>query len=207
MLPLTELRLDSWAYKQQPTLSRPAFSHVNNEGVKALVDAICARMLNTRRAWLGLRGGGWLGALVWGLDLVSRGLEMGLGLGLDCRSVLIHILNPTSPLSPPLTLPSPTPPPLPSHPKPPTPALPNPRHPPKPQSPTPPPNPDPPEVTPLKLSLAGATTINHEAVSALLRLPVLTELDIAGCTKITPMDKMRLVAKVKAGREFLRCRR
>jgi hypothetical protein len=65
----------------------------------------------------------------------------------------------------------------------------------------------PPEVTPLKLSLAGATTINHEAVSALLRLPVLTELDIAGCSKVTPMDKMRLVAKVKAGREFMRARR
>ncbi|KAI8469528.1 MAG: hypothetical protein J3K34DRAFT_423502 [Monoraphidium minutum] len=110
MLPLTELRLDSWAYKQQPTLSRPAFSHVTNEGVKALVDAVCARMLASR------------------------------------------------------------------------------------------------EAAPLKLSLAGATTINHEAVSALLRLPVLTELDIAGCAKITPMDKMRLVAKVKAGREFLRAR-
>ncbi|KIY99417.1 hypothetical protein MNEG_8541 [Monoraphidium neglectum] len=107
MLPLTELRLDSWAFKQQPTLSRPAFSHISNEGVKALVDAICARMVHAQ------------------------------------------------------------------------------------------------EAAPLKLSLAGATTINHEAVSALLRLPVLTELDIAGCSKITPMDKMRLVAKVKAGRELL----
>jgi hypothetical protein len=48
MLPLTELRLDSWAFKQQPTLSRPAFSHISNEGVKALVDAICARMVHAQ---------------------------------------------------------------------------------------------------------------------------------------------------------------
>ncbi len=43
MLPLTELRLDSLIYKQQPTLSRAAYSHVDNEGVKALVDSICNR--------------------------------------------------------------------------------------------------------------------------------------------------------------------
>jgi hypothetical protein len=42
-LPLTELRLDSFIYKQQPTLSRSSYSHVDNEGVKALVDAICNR--------------------------------------------------------------------------------------------------------------------------------------------------------------------
>ncbi|GFH11576.1 predicted protein, partial [Haematococcus lacustris] len=31
MLPLTELRLDSFIYKQQPTLSRSSYSHVDNE--------------------------------------------------------------------------------------------------------------------------------------------------------------------------------
>jgi hypothetical protein len=43
MLPLVELRLDSYIYKQQPTLSRSSYSHVDNEGVKALVDSICNR--------------------------------------------------------------------------------------------------------------------------------------------------------------------
>ncbi len=43
MLPLVELRLDSFIYKQQPTLSRSSYSHVDNEGVKALVDSICNR--------------------------------------------------------------------------------------------------------------------------------------------------------------------
>jgi hypothetical protein len=152
MLPLTELRLDSWAFKQQPTLSRPAFSHVTNDGVKALVDAICARMLNSRGESLRC-------CLSWLQDAVAFG-------------------GPTR-----------------------TPTNRN-----RPTNSTTHPPPPPAEATPLKLSLAGATTINHEAVSALLRLPALTELDIAGCTKITPMDKMRLVAKVKAGREFLRSR-
>ncbi len=43
MLPLVELRLDSFIHKQQPTLSRSSYSHVDNEGVKALVDSICNR--------------------------------------------------------------------------------------------------------------------------------------------------------------------
>lgn len=43
MLPLFELRLDSYIHKQQPTLSRSSYSHVDNEGVKALVDSICHR--------------------------------------------------------------------------------------------------------------------------------------------------------------------
>lgn len=47
-------------------------------------------------------------------------------------------------------------------------------------------------------SLCGATALSHDAVSALLRLPILTELDIGGCCKVTAMDKMRLVAKVCA---------
>ena len=36
-------------------------------------------------------------------------------------------------------------------------------------------------------------------MSALLRLPLLSELRIDGCFRINSMDKMRLVAKVKAG--------
>ncbi len=40
---MADLRLDSYAYKQQPTLSRSSYSHVDNEGVKALVDGICHR--------------------------------------------------------------------------------------------------------------------------------------------------------------------
>jgi hypothetical protein len=46
MLPLVELRLDSFIHKQQPTLSRSSYSHVDNEGVKALVDSICNRWCN-----------------------------------------------------------------------------------------------------------------------------------------------------------------
>ena len=51
-------------------------------------------------------------------------------------------------------------------------------------------------MQPLKLSLCGGTALTHDAVSALLRLPILTELDIGGCCRIIAMDKMRLVAKV-----------
>ncbi len=54
-------------------------------------------------------------------------------------------------------------------------------------------------MAPMKLSLCGATALTHDAVSALLRLPILTELDIGGCCRITAMDKMRLVAKVGRG--------
>ena len=39
-------------------------------------------------------------------------------------------------------------------------------------------------------------------MSALLRLPLLSELRIDGCFRINSMDKMRLVAKVKAGASF-----
>ena len=35
--------------------------------------------------------------------------------------------------------------------------------------------------------------LTHDAVSALLRLPVLSGLDITGCGRISSMDKMRLV--------------
>ncbi len=55
---------------------------------------------------------------------------------------------------------------------------------------------------PFKLSLCGATALTHDAVSALLRLPMLSDLKIDGCYRITSMDKMRLVAKVKAGASF-----
>jgi hypothetical protein len=44
MLPLRELALDSHAYRQQPSMPRPQFSHLDNEGVKGLVDSICNRM-------------------------------------------------------------------------------------------------------------------------------------------------------------------
>ena len=58
-------------------------------------------------------------------------------------------------------------------------------------------------MTPFKLSLCGATALKQEAVSALLRLPILTGVDTAGCSKLSPMDRMRLVAKVKAGQGLL----
>ena len=51
---------------------------------------------------------------------------------------------------------------------------------------------------PFQLSLCGATSLTHESVSALLRLPVLTDLRIDGCPKIQALDKMRLIAKVRA---------
>lgn len=41
----------------------------------------------------------------------------------------------------------------------------------------------------MKLSLCGATALTHDAVSALLRLPILTELDIGGCCRITAVSK------------------
>eukprot|EP00878_Enallax_costatus_P031742 GHUV01034759.1.p1 GENE.GHUV01034759.1~~GHUV01034759.1.p1 ORF type:complete len:484 (-),score=175.37 GHUV01034759.1:417-1868(-) len=44
MLPLRELALDSHAYRQQPSMPRPQYSHLDNEGVKGLVDSICQRM-------------------------------------------------------------------------------------------------------------------------------------------------------------------
>jgi len=108
MLNLVELRVDSFMFKQQPTLGRSSYSHLDNDGVKALVDSMCTR-------WYAV------GA----------------------------------------------------------------------------------ELQPLKLSLCGATALTHDAVSALMRLPILTELDIGGCCRIIAMDKMRLVAKVRAGREML----
>ena len=51
-------------------------------------------------------------------------------------------------------------------------------------------------MKPFQLSLCGATSLTHESVSALLRLPVLTDLRIDGCPKIQALDKMRLIAKV-----------
>ena len=53
-----------------------------------------------------------------------------------------------------------------------------------------------PDLQEFKLSLRGATGLAHDAVSTLLRLPVLTELDVSGCPRISAMDRMRLVAKV-----------
>ncbi|CAL5219983.1 g1921 [Coccomyxa viridis] len=108
MLPLTELRLNSYLYSQQPAINRASQSHIDNDGVRALVDAICQRC-SARPGF---------------------------------------------------------------------------------------------QPKPFKLSLCGATALTHDAVSALLRLPMLSDLKIDGCYRITSMDKMRLVAKVKAGASF-----
>lgn len=110
-LSVSELHVDSYLHKQQPNWARAQFSHVDNEGVRALVDMVC--------------------------DKSKRNFD----------------------------------------------------------------------PTPLALSLCGAASLGHEAVSALLRLPILTDLDISGCCKITAIDKMRLIAKVKAGRELVDARR
>ena len=44
LLPLTELRLNSYMYNQQPAINRASQSHLDNEGVRALVDSICHRV-------------------------------------------------------------------------------------------------------------------------------------------------------------------
>jgi hypothetical protein len=165
MLPVADLRLDSYVYKQQPTLSRSSYSHVDNEGVKALVDGICSR-------W-GAHGGGQCSP--------SRKCRPPSG----CPA-----LSPAAPSQ--LQSAHPTPSPL---------QL---AHSPHLRAwlsrpcaeafvPAPAPSSD---MVPMKLSLCGATALTHDAVSALLRLPLLSELDIGGCCRITAMDKMRLVAKV-----------
>ncbi len=56
---------------------------------------------------------------------------------------------------------------------------------------------------PLALSLCGGSALTHEAANALLRLPLLTGLRLDGCTRVLAMDRLRLAAKVKAGREAL----
>ena len=43
MLPLAELRLNSHLYSQQPAINRASQSHIDNDGVRSLVDAICQR--------------------------------------------------------------------------------------------------------------------------------------------------------------------
>lgn len=148
MLPLSELRLDSLIYKQQPTLSRSSYSHshVDNEGVKALVDSICHRWCAVVS---GARGRPRMVCVVRVLPLV-----------LPLPLPLVRARGACSP--PPAPVPPTT------------------------------------DVQPLKLSLCGGTSLTHDAVSALLRLPILTELDIGGCCRIIAMDKMRLVAKVRA---------
>jgi len=57
-----------------------------------------------------------------------------------------------------------------------------------------------------KLSLCGAARISQDAVSALLRLPLLSGLQLDGCHRISSIDKMRLIAKVKVGREMVDAR-
>lgn len=58
------------------------------------------------------------------------------------------------------------------------------------------------ERTPLRLALSGASALTHDAVSSLLRLPALVHLDISGCGRINAMDRMRLLAKIRAGQEL-----
>ena len=48
LLPLRELSLDSHAYRQHPSMPRPQYSHLDNDGVKGLVDSICSRMRTGR---------------------------------------------------------------------------------------------------------------------------------------------------------------
>ena len=48
--------------------------------------------------------------------------------------------------------------------------------------------------------MRGAGALSHEAVSALLRLPVLCDLDITGCSRISSMDRMRLVRRAASCR-------
>lgn len=52
---------------------------------------------------------------------------------------------------------------------------------------------------PLSLSLSGASDLTHDAVSALLRLPALLQVDVSGCSRIGAMDRMRLLSKTRAG--------
>ena len=47
MMNLCELRLDSHSFQQQ-CLTRAGLSHIDNEGVRALVDSICARSLTQK---------------------------------------------------------------------------------------------------------------------------------------------------------------
>ena len=89
MLHLTELAIDSHAHRQAPDMPPRAYSHVDNEGVKALVDSICTRMRMRGGegegaggwvgvGWVGKREGGagvrWMrgGLCVWGGQGVSR---------------------------------------------------------------------------------------------------------------------------------------
>lgn len=58
------------------------------------------------------------------------------------------------------------------------------------------------EQTPLRLALSGASALTHDAVSSLLRLPALVHLDVSGCGRISAMDRMRLLAKIRAGQEL-----
>jgi hypothetical protein len=112
MMDLCELRLHSRLFSQQP-LNRLGYTHIDDAGVKALVDSIC-----------------------------SRSLQQQTGNQHD-----------------------------------------------------------------FKLSLCGASAISQDAVSALLRLPLLSGLQLDGCHRISSIDRMRLIAKVKVGREMVDAKR
>lgn len=60
LLPLRELSLDSHAYRQHPSMPRPQYSHLDNDGVKGLVDSICSRM----RTGVAAHSGGMVGVMV-----------------------------------------------------------------------------------------------------------------------------------------------
>jgi hypothetical protein len=69
LLPLRELALDSHTYRQHPSMPRPQYSHLDNEGIKGLVDSICSRMRT------GDRRGCFGGCL--GMSSVREGGETG----------------------------------------------------------------------------------------------------------------------------------
>jgi hypothetical protein len=167
MLPLTELRLNSYTYSQQPAINRASQSHLDNDGVRALVDSICHR-INSRPGEPPLScplapcsscaAPRALAPVTWPQGICFSQWDM---LGTSKVLCLDHCHLTSLSKAVPCRAEE--------------------------------------EPKPFKLSLCGAIALTHDAVSALLRLPLLSELNIDGCYRINSMDKMRLVAKVKAG--------
>jgi hypothetical protein len=193
--------------RQKPSLPRQQYSHLDNDGVRALVDAICGRWMKTygfkvvplelafcganaltqvRGQAGGARGvvqpGRCLSGTAWApppwSDSWIRRCLTGLGtcwrpVSTAQRTCAQHPV-PSCCTWRPLKQPH----------------LLTSRLPPPPCSPRPHPHPTPP-------------CCPQDCVSSLLRLPVITDLDVSGCSRLSSMDKMRLVAKVKAGRQQL----
>lgn len=101
LLPLTELRLNSYMYNQQPAINRASQSHLDNEGVRALVDSICHRvnaragtlqqgpLLTSLALFLGLSWARFLSKLLW---QTAVGVFHSAGLmTLVCHSVHVHV--------------------------------------------------------------------------------------------------------------------